>query len=289
MDGSTHATCYIGVDIGGTNTRIGLFHSLEAPDFTLIEKFPTQSRYEEQIARIVRAIEQAGMTGVDGIGCSIAGRIARDGRGVIVAPNLPDYVGKPFAGDIERVFHCPVRLAHDAVCGLLGEKRFGVLSQYERCAYLTVSTGTGAAIQLAKGAHALTSSIEIGHQILDGNRRVCLCGQVGCLEIYTGGRQIELREGRSPAEITDAAFWETFGDKLALGLANLTMLTRVEAVALSGAIVLSRPSLLAQLQQRIDEMLCDTTLMLHRAVLAENAPLVGAAQLLAVSEDTILH
>lgn len=280
---------YIGVDIGGTNTRIGLFSSLDGADFMPVAKFPTQGRYEEQIARIVEAIEQAGRTRIEGIGCSIAGRIARDGRGVIVAPNLPDYVGKPFVGDIERVFRCPVRLAHDAVCGLLGEKRFGVLSQYERCAYLTVSTGTGAAIQLSKGTMALTSSIEIGHQILDGNRRVCLCGQVGCLETYTGGRQIELREGRSPAEITDAAFWETFCDKLALGLVNLAMLTRVEAVALSGAIVLNRPQLLTQLQKRVDGMLRDTTLILQIAMLEANAPIVGAAQLLAVPEDTILH
>lgn len=289
MSERTNTSSYIGVDIGGTNTRIGLFSSLDTPDFTPVANFPTQARYEEQIGQIVRAIEQARRTKVEGIGCSIAGRIGRDGRGVIVAPNLPDYVGKPFAEDIEREFHCPVRLAHDAVCGLLGEKRFGVLSQFERCAYLTVSTGTGAAIQLAKGALALTSSIEIGHQILDGNRRVCLCGQVGCLETYTGGRQIELREGRSPAAITDVAFWETFCDKLALGLVNLAMLTRVEVVAMSGAIILNSSRLLEQVQQRVDGMLRDTTLTLRRAMLEENAPIIGAAQLLTMPEDIILH
>ncbi len=170
--------------------------------------------------------------------------------------------------------------------------RRNVLATYnifERCAYLTVSTGTGAAIQLAKGQFALTSSIEIGHQILDSNTRVCLCGQVGCLETYTGGRQITLREGRSPAEITDEEFWETFCAKLAIGLVNLTMLTRVEIVALSGAIVLNKPHLLAQLQQRVNVIVCNTELTLKLAVLGENAPLVGAAQLLAVSECTILH
>ncbi len=283
---------YIGVDIGGTNTRIGLFASLDAPQCQIIAKFPTQERYEEQIERIVRAIvdirETQGVS-IMGAGCSIAGQLTRDGRSVIVAPNLLTYVGRPFARDIEERCNCPVRLAHDAVCGLLAEKRFGDLHYFERCAYLTVSTGTGAAIQLAKGKLALTSSIEIGHQILDGNTRVCLCGQVGCLETYTGGRQITLREGRSPAEITDEKFWETFCAKLAIGLVNLTMLTRVEVVALSGAIVLNKLPLLAQLQQRVKALLCNTTLRLNVAVLGENAPLVGAAQLLAVPESTILH
>ncbi|MHB8597609.1 MAG: ROK family protein [Ktedonobacteraceae bacterium] len=283
---------YMGVDIGGTNTRIGLFASLDSPQCRIIAKFPTQERYEEQIERIVKAIvdirETQGIT-VAGTGCSIAGQLARDGRSVIVAPNLLTYVEMPFAQDIEERCNCPVRLAHDAVCGLLAEKRFGDLQHFERCAYLTVSTGTGAAIQLAKGQFALTSSIEIGHQVLDGNMRVCLCGQVGCLETYTGGRQITLREGRSPAEITDEEFWETFCAKLAIGLVNLTMLTRVEVVALSGAIMLNKLPLLTQLQQRVHALLCNTTLTLNVAVLGENAPLVGAAQLLAVSESTILH
>ncbi len=280
---------YVGVDIGGTNTRIALFESLASPACRIIAKFPTQERYEEQIERIVKAIvDNQGVT-VAGIGCSIAGRLAKDGRSVIVAPNLLTYVGRPFAQDIEEQCSCEVRLAHDAVCGLLAEKRFGNLQYVERCAYLTVSTGTGAAIRLSKEALALTSSIEIGHQILDSNSRLCLCGQVGCLETYTGGRQIALREGRSPAEITEPAFWETFCAKLALGLVNLTMLTRVEAVVLSGAIVLNKPHLLPQLQQQVNALLCDTKLTLSFAVLGENAPIVGAATLLAVPESTILH
>ncbi len=32
---------YIGIDIGGTNTRIGLFSSLDTPRFELLTKFPT--------------------------------------------------------------------------------------------------------------------------------------------------------------------------------------------------------------------------------------------------------
>ena len=207
---------------------------------------------------------------------------------MIVAPNLLAYVGGPLRRISRSV--AIVRYAlHMMLLWIAGRRAFGGLQHYERCAYLTVSTGTGAAIQLAKGQFALTSSIEIGHQILDGNERVCLCGQVGCLETYTGGRQITLREGRSPAEITDETFWETFCAKLAIGLVNLTMLTRVEAVALSGAIVLNKPHLLTQLQQKVNAQLCNTTLTLNVAVLGENAPLVGAVQLLAVPESTILH
>src|SRR5437588_12026681 len=116
--------------------------------------------------------------------------------------------------------------------------------------------------------------VHIGHQILDGNMRQCLCGQVGCLETFTGGRQIELSYGRSPAHITDGDFWETFSDKLALGLVNLAQLTRIDAVAISGAIALNKPFLVPLLQRKVDGMMRGARLELSLAVLGENAPSV---------------
>lgn len=280
---------YIAVDIGGTNTRLGLFESLDSTDFVVLAKFPTVQNYEEQIRRIVAAIQNSGREDPAGIGVSAAARIARDGRTIILAPNLPGYIGKPFAQDLFERFACPVRLAHDTVCGLLAEKKFGALRNIDRCAYLTVSTGTGAAIQLGKASISLTSSIEIGHQLLDGNTLTCLCGQVGCLETFTGGRQVELRYGRPIAHITDMAFWETFSDKLALGLVNLAQLTRIDAVAISGAIALNNAFLVPMLQQKVNAILKWGMLELRLAALGENAPIVGAAVLLEVPEDTILH
>src|SRR5260370_802040 len=185
---------YIAVDIGGTNTRLGLFESLDSTDFVVLAKFPTVQNYEEQIRQIVADIQNSGREDLAGIGVSAAARIARDGRAIIFAPTLPVYIGNLFAPDLFERFACPVRLAHDTVCGLLAEKKFGALRNIDRCAYLTVSTGTGAAIQLGKASISLTSSIEIGHQVLDGNTLTCLCAQVGCLEIFTGGRLDALGE-----------------------------------------------------------------------------------------------
>lgn len=285
----TNSGIYIGVDIGGTNTRIAIFKSLDTSDFALIAKFPSHQSYEEQLHQIIARIRSSNIENLAGIGISVAARIAKDGRTIIVAPNLPEYVDKPFAQDLSDQCACSVRLAHDTVCGLLAEKKFGSLRTVDRCAYLTVSTGTGGAIQLGKASTALTSSIEIGHQVLDGNSLRCLCGQVGCLETFTGGRQVELRYGQSTAQITDSAFWETFCDKLAIGLVNLAQLTRIDAVAISGAIALNNAFLLRMLQQKVNTILKGAILELKLAVLGENAPIVGASILLEVPEDSILH
>jgi glucokinase len=285
----TGSSTYIGVDIGGTNTRIGLFESLNAPGFMLITKFPTCQSYEEQLHRIIATIQGGGRENPAGIGVSVAARIAKDGRSVIIAPNLPEYIDKPFARDLFDRFGCPIRLAHDTVCGLLSEKNYGALRDIDRCAYLTVSTGTGAAIQLGKASTTLISSIEIGHQVLDGNSLKCLCGQVGCLETFTGGRQIELRYGRSIAQISDRVFWETFCDKLAIGLVNLAQLTRIDVAAISGAIALNNSFLLPMLQEKVNTILKGSILELKEAMLGEDAPIVGAAMLLGIAEDEILH
>jgi glucokinase len=281
----------LALDIGGSTTRVGAFPAPEmSPDFTLLARFPTEPAYQDQLARIAAVLDQAPAHA--GIGVSFGGRITRDGMAVAVAPNLPDYAGKPLARDLAARAGDPVRLAHDPVCGLLAEKRFGSLAAAERCAYLTVSTGTGAALQLGRDDVALTVSIEIGHQILQvapGEGRPCLCGQTGCLETYTGGRQLTLRYGRPLEQIADAGVWEELERMLALGLVNLAQLGRVEVVTLGGAIALHRSGLVAEVQRQVNERIRGATLRLEPALLGEQAPLVGAALLLTTPEGHILH
>jgi glucokinase len=291
-NGPTPALPTVGVDIGGTTTRIAVFPDPGvSPDCDVLTSFPTKPVYDEQVAEIAAALAQA--PAHVGIGVSFGGRITRDGAGVAVAPNLRSYEGRALAADLASRAGGPVRLAHDPICGLLAERRFGALRSADRCAYLTLSTGTGAAIQLGNGSSALTLSIEIGHQILAGNTRHCLCGQVGCLETYTGGKQLALRYGcpleEIAEEIAEATVWKELRDALAVGLVNLAQLTRVEVVALGGAIALHHPTLLGEIQYRIDKRLHGMALELRQATLGERAPLVGAALLPSTPEAMLLH
>ena len=289
MTSSSTRHPYLAIDLGGSNTRLGLFPTLDTPEFTPLASFPTQTEYVAQLEQIASTLREQNIAQLAGAGVSAAAQVAWDGRSIVFGPNLPMYLDQPLAADLEALLDCPVRLGHDTVCGLLGEQRFGALRGVERGAYLTLSTGTGAAIQLGKGETRLTSSIEIGHQILDGNPRLCLCGQVGCLETFTGGRQLELRYGRPIAEFADAAFWQAFTAKLALGLLNLAQLTRIDMVAVSGAIALQNVFLVPMLQEKLDALLKNTKLSLLQAELGADAPLVGAAALLATPESTLLH
>jgi glucokinase len=283
------AEMFIALDIGGTTTRVGLLGDLDSPGITLREQFSTLQRYDDEIERLRAALAAATNKQPDGIGISLGGHIASDGLSVRDAANLRDYEGKPLVRQIQEASGCPVRLAHDTVCGLLAEKKFGALQTFDRTAYVTVSTGTGGAIQLRQDGQTLTVSMEMGHQLLAGNSRRCLCGQVGCLETITGGKQIALQRGQEPAMVADGPFWQTFTEHLALGIVNLCRLTRVEAVALSGAIALRSSYLRAHLPERVAALGVRDLPCLFWSQLGDNAPLIGAALLLETPESTILH
>src|ERR1051326_8853345 len=113
--GQEYEAPLIGIDIGGTNTRIGLFPSLNAPAYTLLARFSTYQEYEKQLQAIGRVVQEQDIRGAAGIGVSVAARIAKDGQSVIFAPNLPGYVNKTFAAELAALCHAPVRLAHDTV------------------------------------------------------------------------------------------------------------------------------------------------------------------------------
>lgn len=294
----------LAVDIGGTTTRIAIVLSEggSVPLWTPMASttFPTEQDYAAQMTRLGHVAEGIALSirrrygNLVGVGISLGGRIAADGASVAVAPNLRDYEGRPFVHDLmERCGGLPVRLAHDAVCGLLAEWRLGALAGARRCAYLTLSTGTGCAIHLESPAGVgVNTSIEIGHQLLDGNERVCLCGQVGCLETYTGGRQLALRYGQ-PIETLPTESWAELAaalvEKLSVGLVNLAQVTRVERVALGGAIAQHHPGLLPALQAGVTARLRGAALDLVAARRPANAPLVGAALLLTTPAGEVIH
>jgi glucokinase len=77
--------------------------------------------------------------------------------------------------------------------------------------------------------------------------------------------------------------------KLAIGLVNLEQLTRIDVVAISGAIALNNSFLLPLLQEKVNTILKGSVLELKQAVLGEDVPIVGAAALLRANENTILH
>ncbi len=270
----------LAIDIGGTHTRVAV---ATPPTVTPVARFPTARTYQSQIRMIVEVVRSAGLT-PRAVGISFGGRVDRAGRSISVSINLREYEGRPLPGDLADALSCPVRVAHDAVCGLLGEHAHGSLRPYERCGYVTLSTGTGAAVKL--GTVATTS--EAPHQLAGGDLR-CSCGQRGCLQTLTGGRLLEQRLGRPLAEVDDPAFWLEYAESLAFGLGNFALSAGIDAIALGGSVILSRPEIWPPLREALARRFTYQPPIVFPAELGEVAPLVGAAVLLGTDESAILH
>jgi glucokinase len=278
----------LAIDIGGTHTRVALLPSVDRPALELVARFTTADEYGEQLSALVAGARAAGVTPV-GVGISFGGRIDSTGRSISVSINLRAYEGRPLPVDLETALGCPVRIAHDAVCGLLGEHAYGALRGADRCGYVTLSTGTGCAIRLGRGTQFVVTTSEAGHQLRDGQGLSCTCGQRGCLQTQTGGRLLEERVGRPLAEVDDARFWHAYGEAAGFGLGNFALSAGIEAVALGGSVILSRPEIWPALRGVLAERFTYQPLTVVPAALGEQAPLIGAAVLLATAEAHILH
>jgi glucokinase len=288
----------VAIDIGGTYTRVAVVDPPDtaqgrplagfAAQYRPLARFATRADYSAEIEALTSVLRAAGGPLPGFVGVSLGARMVRDGTQVAAALNLPQYEGQPLPADLASVFGCPVRVAHDATCGLLAEHGFGALRGFDRCAYVTLSTGTGAALRLGGADHGVVLTTEAGHQIVPGNDRRCLCGQRGCLDTLTGGNQIERYTGTAPDGIHDEIFWAAYARSVAVGLANTALISGVDAVALGGGIVLNRPGLLDALTAELATTLRYQSLTVVSAHLGDSAPLVGAAALL-TTRDQVLH
>ncbi|MCB9235667.1 MAG: ROK family protein [Bacteroidia bacterium] len=185
-----------GIDIGGTNTVIGI---LDRAGNTLGEEtistrdFPDALEYAQALCAKIRMLlgflqEEVELKGV-GIGAPngnfYSGSIEQ-------APNLLWKGTVPLARWIEAEMQVPCVLTNDANAAALGEMLFGAARGMKHFVLITIGTGLGSGIvvdgKLIYGHDGFAG--EIGHALVRPGGRICTCGRRGCLETYVSARGI---------------------------------------------------------------------------------------------------
>jgi glucokinase len=184
----------IAVDLGATNTRIGLYENSRPAADPVTFPTPRSPRNAGDITsvltdRIRQVLRASGVTEIEGIGISVAGPVDHRNGSVIRPPNIP-LATIPLENPLEVEFGVPVRIINDCHAGILGEVYFGGLTSETNAVYLTMSTGIGAGIisggkiLLGKGGNAG----EVGHFFVDDRYHcTCGCGFPGHWEAYASG------------------------------------------------------------------------------------------------------
>ena len=272
-------TYSIGIDIGGTNTDMGLVRD----DGTIVarENIPTNVYTELQpyIHDIMGCIEKLmkdnGVDKIEGIGIGAPNGNYYTGC-VDNAPNLTIKGVLNFEEEMHKYMDVPVVLSNDANAAAYGEMVYGGAKDLDNFIMFTLGTGVGSGIVLdGKLVHGSTGGAgEIGHNILIPNGRKCSCGRKGCLETYTSARGIvqtycELKgvpvtndinskmigDLANNGDPTALKTWEIVADQLGLAMANSVTFSAPQAIFLMGGPTKVGDPLLIPLRKAFDKYL----------------------------------
>lgn len=189
----------VGVDIGGTNLRIGRIPAGGRGAPAGMRRRRTRARSASDVLdRILTMIHEtvahAGRDGVAGIGLGAPGPVDRKSGVVLEAPNLGwrDY---PLRDLVAEATGLPVAVENDANCFAYGEWWMGAGRDCRRLVGITLGTGVGGGFvidgEIYRGASGAAG--EVGHMSVDFAGRPCACGSRGCVEAYASGPGIAAR------------------------------------------------------------------------------------------------
>ena len=308
----------IGVDMGGTNTDMGLV--TENGNIVQRRNIPTNAytELEPYVRDMMREIESMvdGQSAIDGMAVQLEGIGIGAPNGnfytgcVDNAPNLTIKGNLNFAKEIHRYRDVPVVLSNDANAAAYGEYVYGGARGMRHFIMFTLGTGVGSGIVVdGKLVHGSTGAAgELGHNILVPHGRRCSCGREGCLETYTSARGIvqtycELAHVEPSPEITSKHIgelahqgdpvalktWETVADQLGLAMANSVTFSAPEAIFLMGGPAQVGEPLLKPLRAAFDKYLLNIyqgTCQIRMSELRANeVAILGATALLKMKEQ----
>lgn len=253
----------IGVDMGGTNTDLGLV--TENGNIVQRRNLPTNvyTQFEPYIKDMMKVVDEMleAQRAIDGQAVHLEGIGVGAPNGnfytgcVDNAPNLTMKGVLDFGKEIHKWKDVPVVLSNDANAAAYGEYVYGGARGMKHFIMFTLGTGVGSGIVIdGRLVHGSTGAAgELGHAILYQHGRKCTCGREGCLETYTSARGIvqtycELKGCEVTPDITSKMIgelahqgdpvalktWATVGDQLGLAMANAVTFSAPEAIFLMG-------------------------------------------------------
>lgn len=308
----------IGVDVGGTNTDIGLVNESGAivarTNFSTAEYSDINLYMDTMADKIKELLAQSNVSEIEGVGIGAPNGNYYTGC-IDNAPNLHFGGNLKVKEMLETRLGVPVVLSNDANAAAYGEFVYGGGRGMKEFLMVTVGTGVGSGFVVdGKLVHGHTGAAgELGHSILIPDGRQCTCGRKGCLETYTSARGIcqtcaELRESMpdydgvlatvpadkltsqmigEAAQAGDALALKTFeqtGYWLGLACANAVTFSSPEAIFLMGGPLKAGDVFIKPLKKSFEDHLLNIyqgTVDIRMSELkANDVAILGAAALL---------
>lgn len=310
---------YVGIDLGGTNTKIGLLNIEGDILKSSIIKTLSSEGVDKTMERIWSVIQElaketdVNIENVKGIGMGIPGPV-EDQSIVAFFANFPWGANVNVKEKLEKITGIETKLDNDANIIALGEAKYGAAKGSKSSVTVALGTGIGGGIYVNgmlisgfKGAGG-----EIGHMKIVKDGRVCGCGQKGCFEAYASATGL-IREavsrltvnkqnllytmiegniaGLEAKDIFDAAkegdafsldLVDYEAEYLAMGIANILNIINPETIVLGGGVALAGDILLDPLRKKLEKYALPVTLedlKIVQGILGNEAGIKGAVGL----------
>ena len=307
----------VGIDIGGTNTKLGLVDSegqlLRRVNFStnpLLSFADYQLLLTNALEEVTHDIPKEDLLGV---GMGVPGANGKTGS-IPEAANIPFLTEIPLQSALKELWNLPVFVAKDANAAALGEMLFGSAKGMDHFILLTLGTGLGSGVvingKIVSGSNGLAA--EYGHSVLVKNGRSCNCGQRGCFETYVSAtglkrtaisllantNQHSILRDLSPNQLDAQKIAEASenGDEIAkmaikktaqwlgLKMVDLVVLTDPEAIILAGGLSKIGDYFLQTVRESLDKKLLPMfkgkVKVVYSGLGSDDAAILGAASLI---------
>ncbi|MEZ4358049.1 MAG: allose kinase [Eubacteriales bacterium] len=190
----------IGVDIGGTKLRIGLFKNGKIFNFKCLNSKDLFYEGDELynlyviLSEYINEVEK----GISAISIGFPSPVSIDRKIVLNVPNIIKkdgvhaFSGKNVVGYLKSKLNIPILINKDT-SNLLINDIHSVKDSSGVIIGCYFGTGIGAAIaidgQILSGKNGVAA--EIGHIPFYMQNRLCNCGNIGCAECYASGRELK--------------------------------------------------------------------------------------------------
>ena len=280
----------LGIDIGGTNTVIGLISSsgsIIKKDSLLTDSEKGPVLLFDRIFEELKIWEQElnNQFNLKNIGVGVPNGNYYSGM-VVDPPNLgQSWNDIDLVALVQNYRDIPVKITNDANAAAMGEKFYGAAKEMKDVVIITLGTGLGSGIivnnSVLYGYDGFAG--ELGHIIVDPNGRICGNGRAGALEMYVSAKGLkytineyldkypndvtlnEIKSNGFDGKKMDQAFddgveivkeiYEFTGNMLGLGLAQAATILSPEAFIFYGGLSNAKHRILDYTKKSMDKNL----------------------------------
>lgn len=307
---------YIGVDIGGTNIKVGIVSKLGR----LVNSISFKTRAPRGVEDVVDEIydnillllkkENLEIKNIKGVGIGVPGTVSPNGS-TVKAPNM-GWQGVDFSSAFKKKLDIKFKLDNDANCAARAEVKYGGGRDYKNVVFITLGTGIGSGI-FVDGKMLMgngNAGGECGHMVIVKDGIQCNCGNKGCWEKYASAsaltrfteeaaknnpqsklndiiakyNRVSAKTAFDAAKLNDEVakkLTSEYVENVYTGLVNLMQIFHPEAFIIGGGVSNEGKGLIQPLQQKMDSFIISNnlypTVAIKKAVLGNEAGMIGAA------------